>query len=128
MGFTPRTYYHYRNNFESLTKTIRLDRVDKNEQFYRYLCSRDEGDAEYALRVMRLFIGDARFSMIQVCNSELSLKDKLSWLRNVCKKDVWKELYIKYPYSQMPMMYKFFFVLSVYRRIWMIWMISKMKK
>ena len=128
MGFTPRTYYHYRINFDSLTKTIRLDRVDKNEQFYRYLYNRNEEDSEYTLRVMRLFIGDARFSMIQVCNSQLSLKDKLNWLRNVCKKDIWKEIYIRYPFMQMPIKYRIFFILSVYKKIGLIWIISRLKK
>ena len=128
IGFTFHSYYHYRYNPESLSKTIRLDRVDKNEHFYKYLSLRFKNDSEAILRCMRLFIGYARSSIIQVCNSNLSLKERYNWLRDVCKKKIWEEIYQVYPYKQLPFKYKLFFILSVYRILPLILVLSKLKK
>ena len=128
IGCIPHTYYHYRFNPESLTKTIRLDRVEKNEQLYRYLSQRFKDNQEAIVRSMRLFIGDARFAMIQVCKSSLSQKEKYQWLRNTCKKSIWKEIYQKYPYRQMPFKHKLFFICSVYKILYPILILSNLKK
>lgn len=127
VGFTPYTYYHYRSNPKSLTRTIRLDRIQKNEQFYRYMTQKFKDNQEAIIRCMRLFIGNARFSMIQICNSSLPWREKHQWLKNTCKKSIWKEIYKKYPYHQMPFKHRLFFILSVYRCLYSIFILSNLK-
>lgn len=129
IAFTPKTFYHYRTNIQSLTRTVRLDRIEKNKFFYLYLKEKIQnsnlGD-EANLRNMRLFIGYSRFAIRQVCKSNISLIQKKRWLSKICQDYIWKEIAQQYPYKKLPLKYKLFFYLTFKQHINLLFLLARL--
>ena len=100
-------FYHYRCNYSSLTHTVRLDRIDKNHVLYQYVCtwliSHGFSQSEIIERAMRMTIGNNRSSMMHVCKSDLSIVEKIKWLKSVMNNPFWDEVKFHYPTDSLPL-------------------------
>ncbi len=121
-------FYYYRVTNNSLTQKVRLDRHQKNKQFYLYLNERlrelDYGEDGW-LRCTRLFIGYTRSTILQMCKSTLPYCDKRRWVIVVCEDDVWRIVSKRYPYKLLPLKYHLFFEFIIRRMFLPIWLLSK---
>lgn len=130
IAITPHTYYHYRINTSSLTHTVRLDRIDKNKILFNYLTEKLSllelgNDAQQ--RNIRMFIGHCRSSIMHVCKSNLTFKQKTDWLTEVGNDSVWKNIMKKYPYLQLPCKHGLPLLLIRYKMKYLLLLLSKIK-
>lgn len=126
---TSHPFYFYRVTSSSLTQTVRLDRHNKNKQFYLYLTDylQKVGFGREAwLRSTRLFLGYSRSTILRLCRSQLPFNEKRKWVLEVCKDEIWQSIYQNYPYKSMPLKYSVFFN-CIYRHLFLfIWMMSRL--
>ena len=112
--------YHYRINDSSLTHTVRLDRVEKNYILYQYvlrwLISHGFSYDEVVERSMRMTIGYNRSSMVQVCKSNISFKEKIKWLNSVMNNPFWIDIGFHYPISSLPLIQKIPLYFTIHKR------------
>ncbi|WP_270712374.1 glycosyltransferase family 2 protein [Phocaeicola coprophilus] len=129
IAITPKTFYHYRINQQSLTRIVRFDRIEKNKILYLYLKNKlkeiNLGE-EANLRNIRLFIGYSRFAIRQVCKSNISLIQKKRWLSKICQDYIWKEIAQQYPYKKLPLKYKLFFYLTFKQHINLLFLLARL--
>ena len=120
--------YHYRINNSSLTHTVRLDRVEKNYVLYQYvlnwLISHGYSYNEVVERSMRMTIGNNRFSMVQVCKSDLSCKQKIKWLKAVMNNPFWEEIANSYPVNLLPLIQRIPLYFTIHKRPLLFYIIS----
>lgn len=124
IAYQSKSYYHYFVNTDSLSHTIRYDRIEKNIKIFRYITSKlyELGfDKKEELRVMRLFIGYSRSAILSIYKCPaISAKEKNKWLYDICHLSIWKEIYSKYPVSKLPFKYALFLFAKRYKLIWLI--------
>lgn len=109
------TFYKYRVNVSSTTKTVRPDRVDKYYFFYQYLLemlSINNFGTEGYLRATRQFIDYSRDGINKYLRSSLiTRKEKIHWLKEVVNKEIWKEIAVSFPYKKLPLKHALHFYL-----------------
>lgn len=121
-------FYFYRVNGGSLSRTIRLDRHEKNKFFYFYLrdlLQKCGFGYDGWLRSTRLFIGYSRSTILQLCRSTLSYKEKRKRTIDIATDEVWEEIHNKYPYRKLPWKYRLFFEMMCHRFFFPLWLMSK---
>lgn len=118
------SFYHYFVNTSSLTHKVRLDRIEQNLVFYRFVLKKLQSQPGYtgtdALRAMRMFIGYCRATIIQVLKSDCSNEVKSKWLKSVCGMHVWKEIHDLYPLSKLPFKYALFYEAKYRKQYWLL--------
>ena len=105
-------FYYYRVNTNSLTHAVRRDRHEMNKKYYLYLVNKMgelglENDG--IQRSTRLFIGYSRGTILMICRSSLSFREKRKWSIDICKDAIWESIHNEYPYKQLPLKYRLFF-------------------
>ena len=105
-------FYFYRVNANSLTHAVRRDRHEMNKKYYLFLVKKmgelglgDDG----IQRSTRLFIGYSRGTILMICQSTLSFREKRKWSMDICKDSIWDAIHNEYPYKQLPLKYRLFF-------------------
>lgn len=103
----PDSFYNYRVNVSSLSRTIKPDKITQGYFFYQYLLEfskKNNFGTEGYLRATRFFIDHSRNSIRQYVQSQLSLskKEKLQWLKEVVNYHFWPEIAFSYPYKKLP--------------------------
>lgn len=100
VGYLPHTFYHYRINMQSLTRTLKLDSVKRAEKYAAYVESCIEKynfskcDKIFA---MGYYVRALRVNLKYVLMSHLSMKNKKEWFRQQCSTDYF--VYIKRNYN-----------------------------
>ena len=117
ISFNDTEYYHYRLNPESLTNTVRIDRIDKNLELYYYikgnLVNWNLDLVKGEERAARMFIGYSRSFMNPILKSSIPMKHKLNWLNKILAYQIWEELYHKFQWKKLPLYAKIhFFAIS----------------
>ena len=101
----PDTFYNYRWNPSSLSKTFRADRVTKYHFFYQYLLEilniNNLGMDGY-LRATRWFIEHVRNDIRRYIQSSLTKKEKIQRLKEVANHHIWREIAASFPYKKLP--------------------------
>lgn len=124
-------FYHYRLNAESLTNTIRLDRVEKNLELYNYINRHlTSWGLDYSTgqeRASRMFIGYTRSFMGPVLKSKLPLKEKLIWLEKVLSYPIWEEFYKNFKWKKLPLYAKVHFYAMAKRYKTILFLIAYIK-
>lgn len=124
------SFYHYYVNTASLTHRVRLDRVERNVQFYSYVQEKIKSDPDYqvqdSFRAMRMLIGYCRSSIMQVVKSALPVQEKNEWLQKVCELPVWEKVYSAYPVARLPLKYGLFFWAQYKKQYWLMKLMSKL--
>ncbi len=100
VGYLPHTFYHYRVNPESLTRTVRLDRIKMMKKVSMYISQRfiesgfSKKDTLYAVGI---YVHTVRSALKSVFNSTLSLKEKRKWFMEETKDQYLQESFKNYP-------------------------------
>ena len=114
VAFNDTEHYHYRFNLQSLTNTIRLDRVEKNIELYNFIKERlDSWNLDRMKgteRASRMFIGYSRSFMNPILKSSKTLKEKNDWLDKTLSMPIWNELYSTFPWNKLPLYAKIHFL------------------
>lgn len=101
----PQSFYYYYNNTSSLSKQIRTDRFIFFKSIRKALFQRSDYykmPQETKLRIDKMFIGYCRSYIGNISNSTLPSKEKKLIVSEICKDDVWKEIWHSYPIKEMP--------------------------
>lgn len=101
----PQTFYYYYNNTNSLSKKIRTDRFPFFKTLRKELFKRGKiynMPFAYKERVNRMFIGYCRFYIGQICRSSLPCQTQKNLISEICKDNIWEEVWNEYPVRLMP--------------------------
>ncbi len=105
LGYVPNTYYHYRVNYNSITQTLRLDKIQKVEYYSKYvtqLMYRYGYSVEDSLYAKDYYIGMCRgVSKSVFASSSLSMKEKKEWFLNQMSTPYFMEVSKVYPYNRL---------------------------
>jgi len=124
-------FYHYRINQKSLSSTVRMDRIERNCQLYRFCIEQANTyglGREAQSRFMRLLIGYNRSAIKQLCTSNLDYSKKKKWLKSVCNDSIWTQLSDDYPIEKLAFYPRMFFRLTQHSRTFLLFIISYLKK
>ena len=131
VAFNNGKYYHYRVNPTSLTNTVRTDRIEKNYILYKYI---KDNITSWGLdqqigneRNARLFIGYSRTAVTLYLQSKATFKEKREWLKEECKRSIWKELKTSYKWEKLPTYQRAFFKLCTQGRTLPLLLFCKIK-
>lgn len=131
VAFNSGEYYHYRVNPASLTSTVRTDRIEKNYILYTYIKEHLKfwgiDEVQGKERNARLFIGNSRSSITHYLQSNVTFEKKREWLKEECKRTIWKELKTGYNWKKLPTYQRTFFRLCVQRRTLSLLLLCKIK-
>lgn len=127
--FNSSNHYHYRVNIQSLSNTIRIDRIEKNLLLYHYI---DKNLNAWNLdlnkakeRNCRLFIGYSRSAIKQILKSSYTFKN--NWLDNVLSKSIWNFLYKNYAWKKLPIYQRLFFLFCYKKNKIGLYLLSSLK-
>lgn len=104
VGYLPNTYYHYRINTQSLTQTIKLDRINKAESFCQYVSQiilKEGFSKEELIYIMGYYLGVTRSACKSVFSSQMTLHEKKSWFYLQTQSKYLKEVCKLYPKNRM---------------------------
>lgn len=127
----PNVFYNYYINEQSLTSKVRLDRFEKNLYMRNILLNRYQfsHNEEFINRANRMFIGYNRTNIVQICNSHnLSFKSKIDILSEICSHTIWREIDENYPQKIMPLIHRLFYLLTLKRKTFLLFIVCKFKK
>lgn len=131
VAFNKGEHYHYRMNPTSLTSVVRKDRIEKNYILYEYI---KENIANWGLnqqdgneRNARLFIGNSRSSITHYIQSNAIFNEKRRWLKEECKRHIWKDLNTNYNWEKLPTYQRVFFKLCAQKRTFSLFLLCKIK-
>lgn len=127
----PKTFYYYYTNTNSLSKRIRTNRFPYFKTMREELFRKGENyklPSEYKDRVNRMFIGYCRFYIGQICNSTLPCQVQRKIVSEICKDNIWKEIWTEYPVHLMPKGYRLMAFLMQHNYYMAIKLIYKLKK
>lgn len=100
VGYWPNTFYHYRVNMLSLTRTIRLDRIGKIEAYSQYV-SQLIMKFNFPLSAVSYSIGyyvnGVRASVRAVFMSHYPISEKKKWFKAQLNSKYFKEACYSYP-------------------------------
>lgn len=135
IGLLPNTYYHYRLNLNSLTKVVRLDRMEKAEQYAKYVSSVllnmgfTHKDTRFAVGY---YIGIARTAAISVFQSDLNIHEKKKWFDEQVNSEFFQNVKKSYPVSILPFKQKVCLWTMLHKYFWLSYLIivifSKIRK
>lgn len=135
VGLLPNTYYHYRLNWNSLTKVVRLDRMAKAELYANYVSSiiLKMGFTQQETRfAIGYYIGIARTAAISVFQSHLSLREKKKWFKEQVNSEFFQDVKKSYPISILPVKQKVCLWAMLHKCFWLTYLIivifSKIRK
>ena len=112
------TWYHYRVNPASLTKIVRLDRLDRNEEFansIEQLMLKYGYGKESKLFSMANFIASLRASQKSVMLSNLSIKEKKDWFFNKIPFDLINSISKDFPVKRLSFHHHLIFNLTKHK-------------
>lgn len=135
IGLLPNTYYHYRLNWHSLTKVVRLDRMEKAEQYAKYVSSIilkmgfTDKDVRFAIGY---YIGIARTAAVSVFQSNLSISEKRKWFKEQVSSEFFQDVKKSYPIRILPIKQRVCLWTMLHKCFWLTYLIiivfSKIRK
>lgn len=105
VAFLPSTFYHYRINMESLTRSLKLDAVKRAENYAKYVESCIEHnnfptcDKVFG---MGYYVRALRVNLKYVLLSHLSLVEKKTWFREQCSTEYFRYINKSYVSTGLP--------------------------
>lgn len=106
VGFLPYTFYHYRVNMQSLTRSLKLDVVKRAEKYAAYVekcierCNYSENDKVFA---MGYYVRAIRVNLKYVFLSQLTMKEKKEWFNQQCSTEYFAYVKRNYNSSGLPL-------------------------
>ncbi len=103
VGYIPNTYYHYRVNIQSLTQTVRLDRIEKAAVYSEYVAEmmRTVGySGSDLLFAVDYYVGTCRSATKSVFMSSMPISDKRKWFKEQTSSPYFRNVCSIYPFSR----------------------------
>lgn len=100
VGWVPNTYYHYRINANSLTRSVRLDRMERSAEYSKAVEQMflENGFKEDTLHyIWGYYLGLVRVSVKSVFLSELKFSEKRKWFKKQTKNPYFMKVIVQYP-------------------------------
>lgn len=129
VGYIPEPLYYYRTNNNSLTHSFRKDRYKKNEIMYFYILKKMKElgyPPEKELYADRFLLSRIRVAVSQIVLSTETI-DKPTLIKEICNEKEVRKLCKRYPYIQLPIKQKLFFLLLRWKNITGISLVVKAK-
>jgi len=119
IGVIPEVFYYYcLNNTNSLTKTFRSDRFQKQKLLFNELKVRlmksNLLNEDYELRLKRFMHGYIRDVLRNISASQLTNKEKKTFIQEVFEDEIWNYL-LNYPINEMPFKHRIIIILYTYK-------------
>lgn len=130
-AFNNGEHYHYRENPISLTNAVRNNRIKKNCILFNYI--KDNIviwglDGKRCMeRNARLFIGNSRSAIIQYLQSDITIKNKIIWLKEQFELPIWSILKRNYEWEKLPLYQRIIFKSCYKKWIFPIMILSFLK-
>lgn len=127
----PQTFYFYFDNSASLTNTLKSTRFDSYKKLHQELQERLTRSAfppEALVRNDRLFIGYCRHSIVRTFEPHVPASYRRKYIRTICSDPIWKEIRLRYPVAQMPLLYRVFLQMIMCRTYWGITLFVKLMR
>lgn len=120
IAFIPDSLYFYCFNNNSLTKTFRKDRFEKNVKLYLEMIKQVKEkniDLNVAKqRIDRFLIGYTRVNLRTISKSNIKYKEKKELINEICTSPIWEKI-SDYPINKMPIKHKIIMQLIKYKKI-----------
>lgn len=119
VGYLPSHYYFYRQTANSLTHTVRFDRIEKLIDYSSLVESElnQYGFEEFSVKAATCaFINDSRRAVKQIFDSRISFRDKRSWFKEKVSLPYWKYCADNFPCESQPLKNRIYFA-SCYKKI-----------
>lgn len=128
----PSRFYNYRITLGSITQSICSNRFDQGLMvLYRHLIKRCRDlnlGIESEIRVMRLLIGNTRFLVCNICNSDWQTCKKKREISQIAHHDIWDDIKKCYPISSMPLSHSLFLIAIIYNVYSLLFVFSYYRK
>lgn len=122
IGWLRNTFYHYRLNLNSLSRTIKLNRMKQAEDYSKFIKKLilENGFSSSDLRyAYGYYIGVSRYSTTAVLTSNMSLLAKRIWFNSEMQSPYLKESYNIYPRQSLSLKQRICFWIMRYRLFWL---------
>lgn len=119
VGYLPSRYYFYRWTANSLTHTVRFDRIEKLIDYSSLVESEMNlyGFGEFSVKAATCaFINDSRRAIKQIFDSGISFGDKRSWFKEKTSLPYWKYCADNFPSGFQPLKNRIYFT-ACYRKL-----------
>ncbi len=100
VGYTADTYYHYRINPESFTRSVRLDTIERAAVYCRYveeLMQQCGMPRQCAVAVHGFYVTRVRVAVKQVFLSSMTMSEKKAWFDRQTADAFFKQVMADYP-------------------------------
>lgn len=125
----PENYYYYCMNLTSLSLIYKKDRFDKNIVLYKEQLEKLKKLGIYdeaKIRVDRIFISNIRLSILQELRNNVSRKERLNNIKNICEnKEVIKVLN-SYPIKKLPNKQSIFCYIIKFKLVHLLYILSSL--
>jgi glycosyltransferase involved in cell wall biosynthesis len=128
IAMTDNTLYYYCINQISLSHSFREDRFERNLLLHHEIEKKligIFGNSRHLLRVDRMFIGYSRALILNVTNYEITLKKKKEILKKIFTNNIWKEIFLRYPYRKLPLKHYFIIICIKNKMTFLLLLLSK---
>lgn len=127
--YTSNKFYNYRRNSQSLTRKIRLDRVERAIDFSKFLSGRlaKYGFDNCEIYSMGYTIGELRSFNRLIFYSDLPLKRKKEIFVKAFANDYIKRIKLLYPIGKLPFMQRVAFYLHSNNQYWLSYFITMIR-
>lgn len=124
--------YNYCENNESLTKSYRSDRFEKNKMLYFEILKKVKNigiDNLAKLRLERLFLGLVRVCISQEVeySNKNSKQTALQNIKSICNDDVIQRILDRYPIYELPIKHKVFNIFMKFKMPRILYILVKLK-
>lgn len=122
--YLPDCYYYYCLNNTSLTKTFKKEKFLRIKNLHQALVNRTLLIPQALQRIDRLYIGYVRSQIVQMI--EMGTDNSKDIVGDVINDEIWNELQKRYKPSYLPIYPRLFYILILYKQIYLIILLSKL--
>lgn len=118
IGHTSATLYHYRYNHQSLSRTPKLDSVERQYKFscmIESMLDKEGYGIDAHIIPMHHFVNELRSATKLIIRSSLSNKEKRQWFKENMKHQYIKQIYNDFPWKKLPLKEQLHFLSCYYR-------------
>ncbi|MDC6389770.1 glycosyltransferase [Maribacter sp. PR1] len=106
IAIIPDSFYYYCFNEDSLTKSFRADRLEKQKKLYEAILVRlnelGYDSSIYKDRIDKFFIGYIKFNLGNIARSNIGYPKKYKLVKEICSDPIWERL-ASYPIKEVPL-------------------------
>lgn len=127
--FLPKYYYFYIQNNNSISHTYTNEKIHKLRLFLTEITKKLSllySEKEYKIRVYRKYLHYLRIILQIHININHNFLKCLKAIQNECSNKFYQSFLNEYPYKQLPLKHRIFFIAVKYRLSFILWIILKL--